>query len=267
MVRRDWEIKLKEVPESLQKVILEALEAMRSHPRHHLAPYYRQKIYTLLKSFNRGNQLDPSRVPSVENLGDRVRAWLAIWTAERVMPIFEQGPFGVEDVTEETLSLPPMLLEAAKGVMQGKVAPEAVDQNRQIAFQEYSIMLDESKYEPEILPVNAILAGWASECALSEVSGWYTFDWFSENEKKRWLRPPYGAIGHGEYELSSVEPNDEMLVHLGGDTAGVAAVGYACGLLSTECEPERLEEFWTWWLTEALPQAWERAASEQNQVT
>ena len=255
------------MPELLQKAILEALEAMRSNPRHHLAPYYRQNIYTLLKSFNMGNQLRPSRVPSVENLGDRVRAWLAIWSAERVMPIFEQGPFGVEEVTEETLSLPPMLLEAARGVMQGKVAPEAIDQNRQIAFQEYLIMLDESKYEPEILPVNAILAGWTSERAVSEVLGWYRFDWFDEDLKKRWFRPSYGVSGHGEYEASSGESNDELLVQMGGDAAGVAAVGFACGLLSTECEPERLEEFWTWWLTEALPQAWALAASEQNQVT
>jgi hypothetical protein len=270
---------LRGVPNTLQTAIDEALQAMRTHPQHHLAPYYRQKIYTLLKTFNKQNESKVPRTPSPDNPGDRARSWLAVQTAERVMPIFEQGTFGLDDVPDGSLELPPMLLDAARGIMLGAPAPDVLIQSMGLAFDQYSLMLEHSKYEPENLPVNAVLAGSATERTLSEVLGWYRFDLMNEGYKKRWLRPPseeahhpafgagYEARNEGEEleeppEIRAGQLNDEALVRSGGDAAGEAAVAYACGPLSTRCEPERLEEFWTWWLTEALPGAWEKASRE-----
>lgn len=84
------------LPETLQEAIEEALQAMRTHPQHHLAPYYRQRIYTLLKSFNRGTDAKPPRAPSPDNPGDRVLGWLTVQTAEHVMPILEQASFDLD---------------------------------------------------------------------------------------------------------------------------------------------------------------------------
>jgi hypothetical protein len=129
-------------------------------------------------------------------------------------------------------------------------------------------MLNESDYNPEGFPVNAILAGGTSERALAEVLGWYRFDLIRQDEKDYWLRPPFAASRDSEDQFEGTdtviheEPTDEKLVRVGSDAAGEAAVAYACGPTSIRCGPERLEEFWTWWLTEAIPKAWQMAASE-----
>lgn len=152
--------------------------------------------------------------------------------------------------------------------MQGKLAPE-VAHHRQPQGQVFDIMLMHSTYEPERLPVNAILVGSAAQSALSEVLGWYRLDWLSGNEKRLWFQPPSEAVEDPEYRawyegneiegsasINSINGNDVRQVLYGRDSAGEAAVAYACGPFSIRCEPERLEEFWTWWLTEALPKAY-----------
>lgn len=64
----------------------------------------------------------------------------------------------------------------------------------------------------------------------------------------------------GRY-VPATEWTDEQLARFGGwsiDTAAHAAVAYAGSLndYKADCDPRRLEEFWTWWLTDALPAAW-----------
>jgi hypothetical protein len=262
--------RLNELPDALKRVAQEAFVAMCSHPQHHLAPYYRQKIYIVLKTFNKRNDVPAPRTPSPENLGDRVQGWLAIQTAERVLPIFEQGSFRLDDIPEDVPELPTMLIAMAKGVMRGTLTSKGAERGMHAA-DTFPHMLQESEYDLEGFPVNAILAGSTSASALSEVLGWYRFDLMGDYYENRWLQPPEGAE-HAGYEAHYAEdedegpiraesdvPTDDRLVRTGGDAAAEAAVAYACGPLSTRCEPERLEEFWTWWLTEALPKAWEMA--------
>ena len=222
---------------------------MRAHPRHHLAPYYRQQIYTVLKRFNRGDEVKPPRTPNPKNVGDRTRGWLAVQTAEHVMPVFEQGPFDLDEPSKDVLELPYLFLELARGIMEGRITIEVANQRRPLT-QDFAVMLGFARNEPETFPVNATLAALAIESAFEDVLGWYEFDMEDEDHQRRRLRPP------------SKKAEDEELVWTGGDTAGTAGVAYSCGRLSTRCEPGRLDEFWTWWLTEALPSAWEMAVKD-----
>ena len=48
------------------------------------------------------------------------------------------------------------------------------------------------------------------------------------------------------------------------DAAGCAARAYAIDLVSSAIDVERMRDYWTWWLTSAVPQAAQRALPEQQ---
>ena len=80
-------------------------------------------------------------------------------------------------------------------------------------------------------------------------------------------RDPLDGLGYslikgntGRY-VPATEWTDEQLARFGGwsiDTAAYGAMVYAGSLTddNADCDPQRLEEFWEWWLTDALPTAW-----------
>ena len=43
------------------------------------------------------------------------------------------------------------------------------------------------------------------------------------------------------------------------DTAANAAVAFSCDPGGPLCDPVKFKEFWTWWLTSAISEAWETA--------
>ena len=65
------------VPSSLNHLIAAALDAAREHPQHALLPLQRYTIYEYLGSIK-------------EARGYRRRAWLAVLTAEHVLPLWQQ---------------------------------------------------------------------------------------------------------------------------------------------------------------------------------
>jgi hypothetical protein len=247
------------IPFELQQATDEALSAMRSHPRHHLVPYYRYRIYEVLKGFNGSQALPkPPRALARDSLGDRVRSWLAIITAEKVLPIFNAATYSPE-VDEEDLAWPMKLLEMAYGVMKGSTDPQKALQEAS-AFHEEFRLIDENDYDPEGFPLNASLAGWTAKEALVETVAWYRIDW--ELKQEMWLleragKPRPSDIGSIELLWDQSERVGPFL-----DTAGDAATAYSCSTTSPVCDPAKLEEFWTWWLTEALAEAWARASGD-----
>ena len=51
---------------------------------------------------------------------------------------------------------------------------------------------------------------------------------------------------------------DEDIAHLAAycDTAGTAAMAYACEREQFHTQPQLLRDYWEWWVESALPQAW-----------
>jgi hypothetical protein len=257
------------LPPRVQAAIDQEMHTMQSHPRHHLLAYYRLQIYLALNTFNTQPAARPPRVPTVGNVGDRVRGWLAILAAERVLPIFEQGVFSPDDLVEEDRKLPITLLAMAKNLMQGSVSPEELDQaNMEVhgADQEIALWLNDTRFEP-VFPVNAVLAGQACQRALGEVLGWYLLESLSHYGKGYFVQKP-GDMASGASSTfqhrASEELTDEQFVWSKAETAGSAAVASACSAPSIECDPERLQDFWKWWLTEAIPEAWQMVADENQ---
>ncbi len=236
---------LNTLPNDLQQLIASAFRNMKSNSAHHLAPFHRHQLYRTLRELApavRSMNEDPSRDVSP------VQGWLAILAAERVLPIFEGATFGLDDMDDEFFQLPRELIKIAREFMIRPFNLAEVREEASEAHQWLENWLGEAEYDPNAVPLNAILAGSSAQRALSEVVGWDYFDLMSAEDKQRWLRAPAEQL------------TDEQLVFGDSDAAGRAAVAYACSPTSVRCEPERIEEFWTWWLTKALPKAWELAS-------
>jgi hypothetical protein len=250
-------------PSFLRAPLDEAKLAMEEHPGHHLAPYYRHRIYQVLMR---------DRNPFIKAKNGGARGWLAVLSAEKVLPIFEHGSFRVEDMPDGILELPSHLLDLSKRVMQGNVSPpQALQEATALdADQEFHILLAESRRDPESFPVNAILAGRASAKALREACGLDDMSLLQGDDRWHWLSEPEISNpaqleGHSAQTLSHDDPIDEKFaLKASADTAACAAVAYACGIASTKCDPGKLEEFWSWWLTEALPKAWKLTRGESE---
>jgi hypothetical protein len=243
------------LPSSLYVPLDEARMAMEEHPGHHLAPYYRTRIYQVLMR---------DRNPFIKAKNGGARGWLAVLSAEKVLPVFEHGSFRVEDIPKGKLELPSQLLDLSKRVMHNDISPSQALQEAAAldAHQEFNMMLNESNYDPEGFPVNAIMAGLAAATALGEACGLDDLSLLQGDERRRWLSEPIrGKTSQVERDsaqaFSQDDPIDETFVlKVNPDAAAYAAVAYSCGINSTKCDPQRLRGFWTWWLTEALPKAW-----------
>lgn len=94
------------LPAEIQALVDAALDEMNSNPQHRLTPQRRRQIY---QAFQASTQAD----------GRRVCGWLAVITARRALPAFQ------EEFPED--GLPQDLLDAAIGVLQGEVDDATAD--------------------------------------------------------------------------------------------------------------------------------------------
>lgn len=220
------------LPDSLSGVVNEALAAVRASPSHRFAPHQRQAVYAALS-------------PVSDSLNYRVRAWLAIITARRVLPIFQQA-LPLEE-------MPRRLIDLAEAVVQGKLAADSMEV-KSYADQSYHRM---SSARLATMPWPVHLAAYAARKALLEACGieplsdldeccMYTFD--------------------GDAIPGSEWTDEDLCLDEAGDAASAAAVASAADTSTSfattstpACEPAKLLEFWEWWLTEAVPAAWAHA--------
>jgi hypothetical protein len=232
------------MPPPLQQAIEEALAAIRSHPNHELNWRYRRAIYQAFGDY------EVSEVRKARN-------WLAILTAQKVLPIFTG--------LVPWQPLPLLLISAAlKIILQEYDAWEPEDRESALQVHElaYHAFGNTVAYDPFIERYfrNAEYAGYASYKALGEVLGnedpFEHIQFFSRSKDGA-----YGAFGKhpGEDWVGGEEFADVDMAHLAavGDTAATAAIGYACSQNSVEIDRSRLKEFWEWWLNDAIPLSWQ----------
>jgi len=218
-------------PVNLAKIIDDALVAVRNHPEHRLGAKQRRTVY---ESF--GPRNDPT--------ANRARGWLAVLTAQHVLPIGER--------VSPNENIPRRLVEMAEGVLEGVIDPQ-VARRREIVE---GVDIQDWGY-PEEAPWNAFLAGKTGDRALAETLGQdllaLSLVWVDT-----------GAPG--ESGIPMEEWPDEKLAEDYGDTASAAAVAFACDPHSStiRCDPDRFLEFWEWWLTEAVPMAVEKATAQNH---
>jgi hypothetical protein len=253
------------VPAELQPLIVKALGAVEQHPQHEYGPLKRKHLMTTWR------KLEHPRA-------HLARRWLALITGQQVLPRFvepDYPPSIVDELEEHLASLTPDELHDFK-MIDRYVHPEGAlalaeqvilgsfdrDEAFKIACRMHYLVGKSWEYQP----VYAVYVEGAANRSLVEVSrpddGYDAFHYLgnlSFTNDTFALGASVTAPGtlHGE------QFTDTMWVRSGqSDCAAEAAIAWSCGAESKDPEPDKLLEFWRWWLTDAIPQAWAKAEEQ-----
>ena len=206
------------VPLELQALIDEALVTVRAHPLHWLDWQRRRALYVAFGDYS-------------DSEVKRARGRLAILSAQKVYPIFH--------IAYPDDDLPERLLQAAVGLLNGTVTREVAARVEDHGYHGFGNDLYDEW--------NADRAGFSAYKAIKEVRGWQ--DPFKEKAIKRLPNGKWVPFDDKEFAETAGA----------GDTAGVAALAFANGVEyddPDDPDPDKSLEFWEWWLTEAIPAAW-----------
>ncbi len=205
------------IPELIQSLLAAVLSEVEADPEHKMSPQRRREVYIALSNF----------------IGQQTLAWLAVITAQRVLPMFQQR---YPDNT-----LPQELIETAISVLQGQIDDAQAEEMLDLG---YHASGNAWGYDEREIPWPVWLAGNASYHALKEVCGYQLLGNISEHYKDDVLTP-WSDEDICEYSIA--------------DTAAVAAIASASNSRGAVHDSQKLLAFWRWWLTEAIPTAVELA--------
>jgi hypothetical protein len=254
------------IPEPLQRVLDEAVALVRAHPTHELGQNKRREIYELLRS------LAP--------YGEQARKWLAILSAQRVQPLYQQivsqidWKVSTEVIQEEEQLLEEMVkqriaegdeaakewlvplenmaqrvIKIAEDVMTGVIALEYAKAASSDTFY-HTMAIGGHNHFPE----QAYLALSAAEEALSEVLAVIPL----QNRISGDLTDADGSVAC----IRSDRWTDEELAGAGcnaADAAVNAAYAFAGNPTRRSYDYVKVCAFWEWWLRDAILTAWNRA--------
>ncbi len=228
------------VPADIQRLATQGLEQMYANPKHLFDWSIRRSLY---QQFQKEDQA----------AGYQAHGWLAVIAAEHVLPIFTS--------TFPHDLLPVRLVRYAKRILTGSIARTS----RRIDILEddgyMSTGIDMLELRDGVIAYNAEYAGAAAYHALMEARGAHHLLDSVETLRRR---DGFYVMGGGTqrpefdgYEQGS-SFTDEDIAHLAAycDTAGVAAIAFSCNREQFQIQPERLQEYWEWWVQVAIQEAW-----------
>lgn len=249
-----------ELPAEIQRLIEQYLEVVRNDLEHRLSPIDRLNIY---KSFGPShhslNQFqtnksfsNPLGLPDELNLSlaDKAFGWLAILTAQKVLPIWLQTVDLEEPESDGNGDNPAQMLEVAAGVLTKTV--EANEAFKQLCGRFYDGIgiLEQTTAEKvycacaaayDALEVTLMgiegLGFWANKIPIKDEEISYGQRDFAAMAVRAYISTDKNKPGVWWNKYSRFRSNYQPL----------------------RFDPEKRLKFWEWWLTEAIPQAWEKA--------
>ena len=222
------------MPTELENLLAASLQTVRQDSLHNLGIIERYKIYEMLASID---ELRPLRF----TLG-----WLGVLVTRKILNKWEsqanywvgmEYQFGDDiDIKE----LPNLILATLEDVLKAKISlAEARDKLSNLYHVIVSSVGDELfEYNPQGPMEMACISDAAYNGLYQAVSG--------RSVVLKYLK----SIEH----LTDDDLPTEML-----DGAGSAMLAYAGGNILGPVDVQKRLEFWEWWLTEAIPQAWQLA--------
>ncbi len=219
---------------------------IKANVQHEFNPRERLKIYEALEGMG------------IE-FGKKVRGWLGILAAKKVLPIFKEG------LPEERV--PAQLIRYAQRFIEKGNDEKLWGKVNDL----HTVSGNLWGFEDEVSN-RTMLAGWAAQSAAYEAYGLNRLANALKHVRVFDVPIPFDEglptkdLGQlvmvGATEESDENPiTDRQLAESGqGDTAPVAAYAYALDEVD-EFQPNKLLEFWAWWLGEGISKAWQLALS------
>ncbi len=251
-------------PEAVRTVAAQALREIHDHPFHEYGPGNRKLLVDTFHALE-------------QPLADRAVRWLAVLAARK--SLFKYERFLTPDM-KATLEdqayvsdLPQFSLTMAERVLLGNVSRK----------QAFSFACDKHYTVGNMMhftqPAEAHFANVAANRALVEASDTHAMEvlWSKFNPIKQFWISKYDEDG----TYSDITPKiltDSLWAFVGGASADcVSAAATACACLAEVkledvnvedtnvlIDTDLLLEFWRWYLTEALSEAWKRAEATQS---
>ncbi|MBN9386425.1 MAG: hypothetical protein J0I20_00100 [Chloroflexi bacterium] len=252
-----------ELPLFTQILCNKHLRLVRNDPTYNLDPSVCNAIFTsfgpsTVARYKKLNSSDPDRffIPIILSLADRTYGWLAVITARKVLPIWDQ--FGIEEKGDEDYSFDPtIMLKMAEDFLLGLV--EATEVKRDLSNRFYNGVIGlESRTKKQGWLANgaaywalaAIFQGGdypkAYQFVMEAVQAYSIEDlnepglWWEktrETERKKYIQES------AQEEIQNNNFNNYVPI-------------------TTDIKKQL--DFWEWWLTEAIPQAWDLAHQTKN---
>lgn len=229
------------MPKALQEAVEACQAATRSHPEHQLIAVQRRSIY---RAFGQPR--------SATNY--RARSWLGIITARHVLPI------GAQALPEEA-KVARQIIDLAEAIVTGAVAatsPEVEHYGSLGYFGWITPLLEdlERRGLGETFTLNVNCAFRAAYFAFLEACGVRGLEDLRHYVNRR----RDGPVKERLQKMSDLD-----IAFLGAsDAAAPAAVAEGWDSQANAWRPAALEAFWNWWLTRAVPAAWEAALTQRG---
>lgn len=236
------------LPEIVQQSIEVARTRMLQDPHHSLILKHRLEIYENINKAAGSNAI-------------KTRAWLALLTAELVLPIFGNP--------DSAYLLPSNLVKEAKDILLGKSAKREL---REIeALTAGGFYIDTEIYSDE--------AGYAAEAALLALAEAHEFVYYKQFDTLELQQIIEKQIAQGYPDevfrglfvdaasmavcaYSGISFDWDALSEMAVSENGLSAeewVFHANTTFAPNFQPAKRREFWEWWLSCAIPQAWQLA--------
>ncbi|HEX2910496.1 MAG TPA: hypothetical protein VH186_06775 [Chloroflexia bacterium] len=218
------------LPDRLQEICLDLYHQINI-TQVHLLPRDRLEIYDAI------NEIDGT-------ISSKFHKFLAIKTADFVLPIWTELVPGDD--------LVPRIFEIAKGLLNGSLSKEETAKDRNLFYlasgsEEYIVGIPQRARAVKevvtlvlkiIFDINPITSELVEQMARG-----FTDETMIELGTTEVATPAVLAYSGFDLGFSLTEDTEDMVSPENIDTF----------------EPEKRLEFWKWWLTEAIPQAWELA--------
>lgn len=268
----------KDMPAKTKLLIQQLLEKVNNHPTHTLDALERLELYktfgnaVLLETQNY-NTIKLTRLSREElldyrlerikrfTLADKVLGWLAIITVSKVLPLWEkQEVWEKSEARKNEEIAPSQILEVAKQVLTGNI-------DLLLAFdmlEEFSDGLGIENWVTFDMTCLFNAAFWTLEMLLSGVN--LNVPTFKEDES---LIPNYDFASDALRAYIAQDENSPGLIGnyfgIDVDVANIPIIKDDQPFVTSQNEViipvkfdrEKKKEFWNWWLTEAVPQAWQ----------
>ena len=242
------------LPQEAQRLVAQYLELINLDTEHHIRPLERFKLYQSFGISYRGlDYKELSAAIEMDKLtlsvADGTLIWLAILTVQKVLPIWEQGWRKVADNDVED-NMVVALLEAAKGV----VARTTSLKNLDLMLHGYHDFLGQLAAE---LDYNAFCADRCCAKAVEIVV--LGLSLINLNVSRKDFINEIDDEGVPSIDFAAWAAKAWSAVDENYPPGNWSLLRKPESLINIKFDAQRRLEFWNWWLTEAIPQAWELA--------